>query len=90
MSRNPRAATTRLLELMEEGSISAETIVNACMNYMSEVEVEDMAESEGFWDADEDEEEEIEDDDSYDEYDDNESDHFVNDDDSYLDQHDEE
>lgn len=37
-----RKRTSELLELMDNGFISAEQIVCMCMNYMSEAEVEEM------------------------------------------------
>ena len=37
-----RKYTTQLLEMIDSGLVSNETIVNACLSYMSEAEVEDM------------------------------------------------
>ncbi len=52
---NARESTCRLLELMDEGVIPAETIVMACLKYMSEDEVADMAHiNEFIWDDDDD------------------------------------
>jgi hypothetical protein len=48
--KNPRKATTHLIEMMEQGLISAADVVRACFNYMSEDDVLDMACSEGFID----------------------------------------
>ena len=52
-----RQYTNRLWELMEDGILTEKEVVRACLNYMSEADVEDMAISEGFIE-DEDEEEE--------------------------------
>ena len=54
-----REATNRILELVEEGMLDRDTVIMACLKYMSEDEVRDMAESnEFFLDEDEDEEDE--------------------------------
>jgi hypothetical protein len=54
-----REATNRVLELVEEGLLDRDTVIMACLKYMSEDEVRDMAESnEFFLDEDEDEEDE--------------------------------
>ena len=56
-----RKFTNQLLELMDEGCIDAKDIVLACVKYMSEDDVKDMCECNGFDEAmlmDEDEEEE--------------------------------
>lgn len=44
-----REATTALHELMDEGVLDARTVADACLNYMSEAEVEDMAQSNYFF-----------------------------------------
>lgn len=49
-----RKATTQLLELVEEGVLDPQTVLEACLNYMSEADVADMAQSEGFLDEPED------------------------------------
>ncbi len=36
------------MEKIEEGVLDKDTVILACLNYMSEAEVRDMAESEGF------------------------------------------
>lgn len=54
---NVRQATNKLIELAEEGVVSWESLALACLRYMSEDEVKDLAESEGFIDP---EDEEIE------------------------------
>lgn len=38
-----RKVTNQLLELIEEGILDAETVLKACLSYMSEAEVADMA-----------------------------------------------
>lgn len=43
-----RQYTNQLLEMIEEGILNAETVLRSCLRYMSEAEVQDMAESEGF------------------------------------------
>jgi len=54
-----RQYTNQLLEMIEDGLLTAEDVLRSALIYMSEAEVEDMAKSEGFIeDEDEDEEEE--------------------------------
>lgn len=43
-----REYTCKLLDMMDNGELSAEAIAKACLNYMDESAVQDMAESEGF------------------------------------------
>lgn len=38
----PREATTKLLEMVEEGILDRDMVINACMSYMSEDDVADM------------------------------------------------
>ena len=38
-----RKATNKILELIEEGALSADHVVMCCLKYMSEAEVADMA-----------------------------------------------
>lgn len=45
MARNTRKVTNQLLELIEEGVLDPQTVVEACLNYMSESDVVDMAHS---------------------------------------------
>ena len=52
---NVRQATNKLIELAEEGVVSWESLALACLRYMSEDEVKDLAESEGFIDLEEEE-----------------------------------
>lgn len=46
---NTREATVSLHQLMDEGMLDARTVADAALQYMSEAEVKDMAESEGFF-----------------------------------------
>lgn len=41
-----RKVTNRLFEMMEEGVIDPQTVAEACLRYMSESDVADMAHSE--------------------------------------------
>lgn len=43
--RNTRKVTNQLLELIEEGVLDPQTVVEACLSYMSEADVADMARS---------------------------------------------
>lgn len=55
MSRN---YTNKLLEMIEQGLLSADTVVMSCVKYMSEDDVKDMMECNEFIeDEDEDEDE---------------------------------
>jgi len=38
-----RKVTNQLLELIKEGALDAETVLKACLSYMSEADVADMA-----------------------------------------------
>jgi hypothetical protein len=52
-----REATNRILELVEEGLLDRDTVIMACLKYMSEDDVSDMAHAnEFFLDEEEDEE----------------------------------
>ena len=53
-----REATCELIEMAENGMISWETIARECLQYMSEDEVRDMAESNDWIDPEDDEEDE--------------------------------
>ena len=56
-----REATNRILELVEEGMLDRDTVIMACLKYMSEDDVADMAHAnEFFLDEDEDEDEDEE------------------------------
>ena len=52
-----REATNRILELVEEGMLDRDTVIMACLKYMSEDDVADMAHANEFF-LDEDEEDE--------------------------------
>jgi len=43
-----RKVTNQLLELIEEGILDAQTVLKACLSYMSEADVADMAHSNEF------------------------------------------
>lgn len=54
-----REYTNRLLEMVDEGLLDRDTVIMACVKYMSEDDVRDMMESNEFiTDIDEDEDEE--------------------------------
>ena len=57
-----REATNRILEMIEEGVLDKDTVILACLKYMSEDDVRDMAHCNDFFQDDdtmeEDEEEE--------------------------------
>lgn len=54
-----REATNRILEAVEEGVLNRDTVIMACLKYMSEDDVADMAHiNEFFWDDDDPDEEE--------------------------------
>ena len=50
-----REATERILELVEDGLLDKDTVIMACLKYMSEDEVADMARINEFFYGDEDE-----------------------------------
>ena len=52
-----RKYTNLVLEMVEQGILDKDVVIMACLKYMSEAEVRDMAEANGF--VPEDEEEEI-------------------------------
>lgn len=45
MARNTRKVTNQLLEMIDEGALDPQTVVEACLSYMSEADVADMAHS---------------------------------------------
>lgn len=51
-----RKATNRILEMIEEGVLDRDAVITACLKYMSEDEVADMAHCNEFF-GDEEEEE---------------------------------
>lgn len=56
MATNTRKITNQILELIEEGVLDPQTVVEACLSYMSESDVSDMAHSNDLVSEDEDEE----------------------------------
>lgn len=56
MSQRPREATSKLLDMVEQGILEPVTVLKECLNYMSESDVSDMAESAGYFEEDLDEE----------------------------------
>jgi hypothetical protein len=55
-----RQYTNQLLEMIDNEILDAETVLRSCLSYMSEAEVQDMAESEGFIEEEDEEEDEEE------------------------------
>ncbi len=53
-----RQYTNQLLEMIEDGLLDKGTVIDACLSYMSESDVQDMMESNDFIEAEEDEDEE--------------------------------
>lgn len=53
--RNSRRVTVRLLEMAECGTLTWEAIARGCLQYMSEFDVKEMAESECLIDVENDE-----------------------------------
>ena len=51
-----REYTNLVLEMVEEGILDKDVVIMACLKYMSEAEVRDMAEANGFLPEDEEEE----------------------------------
>ena len=51
----PCEASTRIIELMDEGVISPRAIADMCIQYMSEDDVADMARLNGLFDDEDDE-----------------------------------
>jgi len=49
MSTRPREMTCRLLEVLDEGLLDKDRVINACLSYMSEAEVKDMCEVNEFF-----------------------------------------
>lgn len=48
MSNGARKSTTKLHQMMDAGELDPRTVANACLEYMSEADVNDMAEAEEF------------------------------------------
>jgi hypothetical protein len=55
-----RKATNKILEMVEEGVLNKDAVILACVNYMSEDDVADMAHCNGFIEEEETEEQEEE------------------------------
>ena len=53
-----RRATERILEDVESGMLDRDAVIMACLKYMSEDDVADMAHANEFWLDDEDDSEE--------------------------------
>ena len=56
MSFMSRRFTNKLLEMLQDGMIDKDTVIMACLKYMSEDEVKDMAECNEFFESEDDEE----------------------------------
>lgn len=56
-----REFTNKILEAVEEGMLDKDTVIMACLKYMSEDQVRDMAEANCFFEHEEEEDEEEED-----------------------------
>ncbi len=56
-----RQATDRILEMVDEGLLDRDTVIMACLKYMSEDDVADMAHSNEFFMTTNDEEDEDDD-----------------------------
>ena len=50
-----RDATNKILEMVEEGILDPTAVLKSCLVYMSEYDVADMAECEGYISAEDDE-----------------------------------
>jgi len=48
MSFMSRRYTNKLIEMLQDGMIEKDTVIMACLKYMSEAEVQDMVEHNGF------------------------------------------
>jgi hypothetical protein len=62
---NTRHATTRILEMVDEGILDRDTVIMSCLKYMSEDDVADMAHANELFpyeDEDEDEDDETDED----------------------------
>lgn len=54
-----REYTRKLLEAIQEGMLDRDTVITAALNHLSEAEVRDMCEANGFLEAEEDEDEDV-------------------------------
>lgn len=59
-SPKTREFTNKILEAVEEGMLDKDTVIMACLKYMSEDQVRDMAEANCFFEHEEEEDEEDE------------------------------
>lgn len=55
-----REVTNKILEAVEEGLLNKDMVIMACLKYMSEDDVRDMADANCFFEDEEEEEEETE------------------------------
>ena len=62
---NTRQATCRILELIEDGILDRDMVINSCLKYMSESDVQDMAHCNDFGLDDDDDDEEDEEDEEW-------------------------
>ena len=53
----PRKHTNKVFEAVEDGLLDKDQVILCCLKYMSEDEVEDMAHVNGFFEGEEEEEE---------------------------------
>ena len=60
-SPKTREFTNKILEAVEEGMLDKDTVIMACLKYMSEDQVKDMADANYFFEHEEEEDEEEED-----------------------------
>lgn len=58
MRPTARKVTRQLLDAIDEGIVSKDDVIRACLDYMSEADVADMCENEGLLGIDQDEENE--------------------------------
>jgi len=56
MANESRQSTRKLLDLVEQGILDKDTVILACVNYMSEYDVGDMCGANGFFGDDDDDE----------------------------------
>lgn len=56
-----RKITNQLLSMVEEGLLDRDTLIRACLDYMSEADVADMAHAEGFIEGDDDDDDDDQD-----------------------------
>lgn len=52
-----RQYTNKLLEMVDDGLLNKDTVIMACINYMSEADVQDMMECNEFIELEEEEDE---------------------------------